>query len=115
LFFGCATWPSLPLRSEPLYESDIPRNVLPDSVRRVLEQEPTGSQFRLPHSPWGAGVVIGLAADSYPAASGRTCRRIVIDPDSLARLGLACRLEDGRWVESRVLHDGGRPLPRNEA
>jgi hypothetical protein len=113
--FGCAGLPDLGARDQALFHAEPPKNALPDAVRRVLEQEPSGSRFRLPQSPWGADAVIALEADAYAAASGRTCRRIVIDPEGLARIGLACRLEDGTWVETRVLHDGGRPLPRNES
>jgi surface antigen len=115
LLGGCTALPGLGGRDAAAFHAEPPKNALPDAVRRVLEQEPTGSRFRLPQSPWGAGAVIALEADRYDAASGRSCRRIVIDPDGLPRLGLACRLADGTWIESRVLHDGGRPLPRSES
>lgn len=105
LLSGCGALPGQSLLDA------APLATLPHAVQTVLEQEPAGSRFRLPQSPWGAGVVIALQ-ESYPAASGRTCRRIVIDPEGESRLGLACRLADGNWIESRVLHDNGRPLLR---
>jgi len=110
---GCTALPGLGVSDEVHVALEPPRAALPNAVGQLLEQEPTGSRFRISQSPWGTDVVIAMQADRYAAASGRTCRRILIDPDGLPRLGLACRLEDGTWVESRVLHDGGRPLTRN--
>lgn len=110
LLSGCSALPGQGNHGSAQPAAPLP--ALPNAVQTVLEREPAGSRFRLPQSPWGAGVVIALQ-DSYPAASGRTCRRLVIDPEGEPRPGLACRLEDGNWIESRVLHDNGRPLLRS--
>lgn len=86
---------------------------LPEPLQPLFGR-PGALQQALDESPWGSGVTIVLQ-DIYPAASGRECRNFVIRgletaPTGAGVPGLACRNDDGDWVEARRLHHHGRPL-----
>jgi hypothetical protein len=98
---GCAALPESPAgpRSSEL--------ALPPAIQLLLEQEHGDARSWAERSPWGDGVILELHP-SYSAASGRTCRRVTIEPAGAGRSALVCREHDGQWVSVRVLHDGGR-------
>lgn len=96
---------------------------LPEPLQELFGRAGVAQQA-LGESPWGSGVTIVLQ-DSYPAASGRSCRTFLIRGRETAPAGtrgresastgavvpgLACRNGDGEWVEVRRLHHHGRPL-----
>lgn len=75
----------------------------PAQLTTFLNEAASGAEREFDQTPWGEAITL-RAGERYFAASGRTCRRLLIQQqtDLGARPALACETTDG-WESVRAL------------
>ncbi|MBN1008300.1 DVU3141 family protein [Amphritea pacifica] len=77
------------------FQTSVDNNVLPQEVGQVLTDNSQDLSLAIP-----SGMFQGknlMANATYFAASGRSCRKVVISDNLSQRHYLACTVKDSRW------------------
>lgn len=100
---ACNTLPTAPTEGAWLsIHAPDAMDALSPALNSFLNEAPAGSSIALSDSPWGNDVLIHAEA-AYFAASGRTCRGLVVQGEHGQRPALVCRKSEAEWEEVRVL------------
>jgi len=107
---GCASLSPTPQEGGSVVTGGQQGRALDANLSGFLAQSSANAVTTLASSPWGPGVSVRAEAP-YHAASGRTCRRLVIQASGInqARQAVACESANG-WKSRRLVtqQEGGQ-------
>ncbi|SEQ95504.1 common-antigen outer membrane protein [Amphritea atlantica] len=77
------------------FQTSVDNNVLPRDVSQILSDNSQDFSLTIPAGMFQGGNLMANA--TYFAASGRSCRRVVISDNLSQRHYLACTVNDTQW------------------